>query len=146
MGSGFKPRRQLGFQCSAHPQHSEAEQQAETSVSPSSAEVKPPLFKLILGLAAGGIAETSYLTLVRADRALLARLTLAQRNSHQFTSGGVAGCWADANRELLLQSKLLAAPVACPLSGSCDTVLSSGYAELFGIPLSAFGERMSWVA
>jgi hypothetical protein len=43
---------------------------------------------------------------------------------------------------LCLQSKLLAAPVACPLSGSCDTVLSSGYAELFGVPLSAFGA--SW--
>jgi len=41
-----------------------------------------------------------------------------------------------------VQSKLLAAPVACPLSGSCDTVLSSGYAELFGVPLSAFGERL----
>ena len=38
-----------------------------------------------------------------------------------------------------MQSKLLNAPVACPLSGGCDTVLSSGYAELFGIPLSAFG-------
>jgi uncharacterized membrane protein len=56
-------------------------------------------YKVILALAAGGIAETAYLTL----------------------------------------SKLLAAPVACPLSGSCDTVLSSGYAELFGVPLSAFG-------
>lgn len=87
------------MQCSAHPQHSEAEQRAEAFVVSSSAEGKPPLYKLILGLAAGGIAETSYLTL----------------------------------------SKLLAAPVACPLSGSCDTVLSSGYAELFGIPLSAFG-------
>ena len=39
----------------------------------------------------------------------------------------------------LAQSKLLAAPVACPAGGSCETVLSSGYAELFGIPLSAFG-------
>lgn len=61
-------------------------------------ESNSPPYGILLALAAGGIAETSYLTL----------------------------------------SKLLASPVACPTSG-CDTVLSSGYAELYGLPLSAFG-------
>lgn len=27
----------------------------------------------------------------------------------------------------------------CPTSGSCDTVLTSSYAELFGLPLPLFG-------
>ena len=30
--------------------------------------------------------------------------------------------------------------VACPASGSCETILSSGYASVFGIPLSLFGK------
>ena len=38
-----------------------------------------------------------------------------------------------------MQSKLFNAPVACPVEGGCDTVLNSDYAQLFGIPLSAFG-------
>lgn len=36
------------------------------------------------------------------------------------------------------QAKLAGSSVACPLSG-CDTVLSSGYAQLFGVPLSLLG-------
>ena len=38
-----------------------------------------------------------------------------------------------------MQSKLFNAPVACPIEGGCDSVLNSDYAQLFGIPLSAFG-------
>lgn len=37
-----------------------------------------------------------------------------------------------------LQVKLFNAPLACPTSG-CESVLTSSYSELFGIPLSAFG-------
>lgn len=79
--------------CSAH-----SEDDYSLEGSGFEPESKSPPYAILLALAAGGVAETSYLTL----------------------------------------SKLLAAPVACPTSG-CDTVLSSGYAELFGIPLSAFG-------
>ncbi|KAK9842089.1 hypothetical protein WJX81_007917 [Elliptochloris bilobata] len=39
----------------------------------------------------------------------------------------------------LTASKLLNTQVVCPASGSCDTVLTSGYAEVFGVPLSLFG-------
>ncbi|EIE25168.1 VKOR-domain-containing protein [Coccomyxa subellipsoidea C-169] len=39
----------------------------------------------------------------------------------------------------LTVSKLLSAPVSCPTSGSCDTVLSSGYASVFGVPLPLLG-------
>ena len=38
-----------------------------------------------------------------------------------------------------LQSKLLSASVSCPTSGSCDTVLSSGYASIVGVPLPLLG-------
>ena len=38
-----------------------------------------------------------------------------------------------------MQSKLFNAQVACPIEGGCDSVLNSDYAQLFGIPLSAFG-------
>ena len=41
----------------------------------------------------------------------------------------------------VLQSKLLSAPVSCPTSGSCDTVLSSGYASIFAVPLPLLGRR-----
>jgi len=44
-----------------------------------------------------------------------------------------------AETAYLTWAKVFAAPVACPTSGSCETVLSSGYSELFGVPLSAFG-------
>jgi len=37
-----------------------------------------------------------------------------------------------------LQVKLTGASVTCPVSG-CETVLSSSYSELFGVPLSLFG-------
>jgi len=40
---------------------------------------------------------------------------------------------------LRAQSKLLNTQVVCPASGSCDTVLTSGYADVFGVPLSLFG-------
>lgn len=36
------------------------------------------------------------------------------------------------------QAKLLNSPVACPTSG-CDSVLSSPYAYLYGVPLSLLG-------
>ncbi|CAK0783785.1 hypothetical protein CVIRNUC_006985 [Coccomyxa viridis] len=39
----------------------------------------------------------------------------------------------------LTMSKLLSAPVSCPTSGSCDTVLSSGYASVVGVPLPLLG-------
>lgn len=29
--------------------------------------------------------------------------------------------------------------MTCPASGSCETILSSGYASIFGVPLSLFG-------
>jgi hypothetical protein len=38
-----------------------------------------------------------------------------------------------------LQLKLLSAPVSCPTSGGCDTVLSSGYASVVGVPLPFLG-------
>ena len=40
-----------------------------------------------------------------------------------------------------VQSKLLSAPVSCPTSGSCDTVLSSGYASVFSVPLPLLGSN-----
>ena len=40
---------------------------------------------------------------------------------------------------LRAQSKLLNTQVVCPASGTCDTVLTSGYADVFGVPLSLFG-------
>ncbi|CAL8461862.1 g1393 [Coccomyxa elongata] len=39
----------------------------------------------------------------------------------------------------LTLSKLLSAPISCPTSGSCDTVLSSGYASVFSVPLPLLG-------
>ena len=42
-------------------------------------------------------------------------------------------------RRHALQSKVLSAPVSCPTSGSCDTVLSSGYASVVGVPLPLLG-------
>ena len=30
--------------------------------------------------------------------------------------------------------------MACPASGSCETILSSGYATVLGIPLSLIGQ------
>ena len=39
-----------------------------------------------------------------------------------------------------LQNKLLGGPVACPVSGSCDSVLNSDYSQVFGLPLSLLGE------
>lgn len=43
-----------------------------------------------------------------------------------------------AETAYLTASKLMSAQVACPTSG-CDTVLSSAYASLFGLPLPLFG-------
>ena len=37
-----------------------------------------------------------------------------------------------------LQVKLTGASLTCPMSG-CESVLSSSYSELFGVPLSLFG-------
>lgn len=56
------------MQCAAQAEQSEAESQPEAEAqpdisSPSPEETVPP-YKLILALAAGGIAETAYLTLV----------------------------------------------------------------------------------
>lgn len=92
-------QRQRQFVCRATDSSDRHLDQAQVASSSTDSKGSTIPYRLLLGLAAGGILETSYLTL----------------------------------------TKLLAAPVACPLSGSCDTVLSSGYAELFGIPLSAFG-------
>lgn len=161
-------------------------------------ESQSPPYAILLALAAGGIAETSYLTLVPQSRhcavynrrfflvlvfvkdsqlvccatnhcikpscagfyvivyvpaaiALDLRLLLSRSrkinslvlllhhpayNCSQACITPIFCC--DTHPLLSLQSKLLATPVACPTSG-CDTVLSSGYAELYGIPLSAFG-------
>jgi len=38
-----------------------------------------------------------------------------------------------------VQVKITGGEVACPASGSCDTILSSGYATVLGIPLSLLG-------
>ena len=51
----------------------------------------------------------------------------AQGEPHALTTG------------LRAQSKLLNTQVVCPASGTCDTVLTSGYADVFGVPLSLFG-------
>ena len=50
---------------------------------------------------------------------------------------GLAGFGALESTYLAVQ-KLTGGEVACPVGG-CQTALNSGYAELFGIPLSAFG-------
>eukprot|EP00884_Botryococcus_braunii_P010965 jgi/Botrbrau1/19870/Bobra.0856s0002.2 len=72
-------------------------------------------------------------------------------SSEPSTSGGsparripysVIGALATAGvleTAYLTVSKLTASSVVCPAFGSCDTVLSSSYAEVFGIPLSLFG-------
>ena len=39
-----------------------------------------------------------------------------------------------------LQNKLTGGAVACPVSGSCESVLNSDYATVFGVPLSLLGE------
>ena len=51
--------------------------------------------------------------------------------------GGLASAGALESSYLAFQ-KLTGGEAACPLSG-CQTALNSGYAELFGIPLSAYG-------
>ena len=50
---------------------------------------------------------------------------------------GLAGFGALESTYLAVQ-KLTGGEVACPVGG-CQTALNSGYAELVGIPLSAFG-------
>lgn len=52
-------------------------------------------------------------------------------------AGGLAGAGALESTYLAIE-KLTGGEAACPLSG-CQTALNSGYAELFGIPLSAYG-------
>lgn len=39
-----------------------------------------------------------------------------------------------------MQEKVTGGEVACPASGSCETILSSGYATVLGIPLSLIGD------
>jgi uncharacterized membrane protein len=39
-----------------------------------------------------------------------------------------------------------AVPVPCSVTGGCETVLSSSYSELFGIPIAAFGAAAYFVA
>ena len=39
-----------------------------------------------------------------------------------------------------------AEPVPCSVTGGCETVLSSSYSELFGIPIAAFGAAAYFVA
>ena len=46
-----------------------------------------------------------------------------------------AGC---VESSYLAFEKIVGGDVACPLSG-CQTALTSGYSELFGVPLSAYG-------
>lgn len=52
-------------------------------------------------------------------------------------AAGLAGFGAIESTYLAIQ-KLTGGEVACPVGG-CQTALNSGYAELFGIPLSAYG-------
>lgn len=40
------------------------------------------------------------------------------------------------------QERLSGGSVVCPASGSCETILSSEYASIFGIPLSLLGELL----
>ena len=49
-------------------------------------------------------------------------------------------CAPHPSRACAVQSKLLNAPITCPTSGSCDAVLNSGYASVFGLPLPLLGE------
>jgi len=51
---------------------------------------------------------------------------------------GVVASFGAAESTYLAIQKLSGGDVACPLGG-CQTALNSGYAELFGVPLSAFG-------
>lgn len=52
-------------------------------------------------------------------------------------AAGLAGFGAIESTYLAIQ-KLTGGEVACPVGG-CQTALNSGYAELFGVPLSAYG-------
>jgi hypothetical protein len=142
-------RKRPHLQSAAQAEHSdEADAQPEAGSVMLTSDQRTLPYKVILALAAGGIAETAYLTLVcKRTGGFLEGSAVIHVMLH------VKWCsWCNAASRLpgvlvmclhlWVQSKLLAAPVACPLSGSCDTVLSSGYAELFGVPLSAFGA--SW--
>jgi uncharacterized membrane protein len=51
--------------------------------------------------------------------------------------GESAGC-ARGNLHTRAQAKLAGATPACPVSG-CETVLTSSYSEIFGVPLSLLG-------
>lgn len=45
----------------------------------------------------------------------------------------------------MVQEKLTGGEVACPASGSCETILSSGYATVLGIPLSLIGKSCGFM-
>ena len=142
-------RKRPHVQSAVQAEHSdEADAQPEAGSVMLTSDQRTLPYKVILALAAGGIAETAYLTLVSErtggsleDSAFIHVMLHVKWCSWCNAASGLPGILVMC-LHLCLQSKLLAAPVACPLSGSCDTVLSSGYAELFGVPLSAFGA--SW--
>ena len=113
-------------------------------------------YGLVTLLASAGCLETAYLTLVDIlytslvssawlhvlkpsglRQTLMACACMTEHTGQQQHSSvhppTSAICMCPA------QSKLLNAPVTCPTSGSCDTVLNSGYASVFGLPLPLLG-------
>lgn len=62
-------------------------------------------------------------------------LRLLSSNARYAPGLAAAGCLESS---YLAFEKLTGGDVTCPLSG-CQTALSSSYAELFGVPLSAYG-------
>ena len=121
-------------------------------------------FGLVALLASAGCLETAYLTLVRtlctphgSPSGCLAHAlgpSMPQQGITPQASSAGSMCSEGQSRLQLLtcaacmchaQSKLLNAPVTCPTSGSCDTVLNSGYASVFGLPLPLLGATL-WSA
>jgi hypothetical protein len=99
-------------------------------------------YGLVAVLASAGCVETAYLAIVRT----LLPLCYDAPAWHRMASAAANLCTGPWLRHVPwhAQSKLLQAPVTCPTAGSCDTVLNSGYASVFGLPLPLLGADPSF--
>ena len=89
--------------------------------------------KWVSVLSSAGVAITGYLTWVGPST------VVAYPSSwHSFTTSP-----ATDSPVTVLQARFFNAPVLCPSTGSCETVLSSDYATVFGLPLSLLGKYSS---
>lgn len=94
----------------------------------------PGYYSIATGLATVGMVETAYLTFVSGRHGHLpGACAEATSCMLQVDTGS-----ATQHNSPALQVKLFNAPLVCPASG-CETVLTSSYSELFGVPLSFFG-------